>query len=152
MPSLLDKIAAAVPKAKEGEQETFPIPRWDKFGFSVSVTYKLVDDDVIEKLTKGLQKKDKELRRKASLQFHVDTAVKITFNDLATSESVSYDGFGDAELGELLLPDVEEEFRSAQKAVNALFIGEGDAASVGRAVIDWSGYKDYDLDEETLGE
>lgn len=148
--SLLDKIAAAVPKAVEGEHETFPIPRWEKHGFTVSVTYKLADDDVMDKLLKGLKKKEKVNRRKASLQFHVDTAVKITFVDLDDGEKMEFDGFTDEELGDLL--DLGENEKSAQNAVDRIFIGDGDAASVGRAVLTWSGYKDYDLDEATLGE
>jgi hypothetical protein len=105
---------------------------------------RLAEDKEIQKLLRGQERKEKGASRKASLQFHVDTATKVSITN--GKETEEFDGFSQA-LGDAL--EVED---GAQATVAKVFIGDGDMAAIGKAILEWSGYKDMQLDEDTLGE
>jgi hypothetical protein len=156
--SLLESLGAKRAAVIAKQQKVITLPRWESEGIVVSITYKLADRETLKKIGKlGEAKRDKDdALFNFYLQFHVDHAIKIEFDD--GKEHVVFDKFGDDELGEALRVEPKDEENpdlvppSARKNVNALFVSDFDVIAFGDSIIEWSGTTRDQIEEASAGE
>lgn len=148
MTSPLSSLAELRKKVADKQRLKLEVPRWfEAGGVHVFITYQPASDSVIQKVMKFAGRKSDDASLQANYQFHVDTALEISF-EFEDGQVKVYKGFGDEQLSE----DLGVENASARNNAAALFITDGDVLALASKVGDWSGYRNQAIDEESLGE
>jgi hypothetical protein len=147
--SPLNSLKGALAKRREeiaGEQILeLEVPRWENP--TLVVSYKPVEHSVIRRTIRSVEKAKGD-RSEAEMNANADFLIKACVGVIARDPNERWEGFDD-ELAESL--GVEGE-RTARRTCRELFITDGDLISHVNKVIEFSGYRNVEIDEEISGE
>jgi hypothetical protein len=121
------------------------VARWENP--MIAVSYKPVEHNIIRRTIRSVEKAKGD-RSEVEMNANADFLIKACVGVVARGPDERWSGF-DEELAESL--GIEGE-RTARKTCRELFITDGDLISHVNKVIEFSGYRNAEIDEDLPGE
>lgn len=153
--SVLGQLKKRREDIRQGDHIDLSVPRWDNP--RIVVRYGPVDHEAFKKLGAMVDRSPEKARSKVEVDGNCDILIKACKGVFAVINGERYSlRTGDHE-GEWTKfdEDLAENLgcgHSAREVVRSLYITEGDILSTASKIAEFSGYKEQEADQDTLGE
>lgn len=155
--SILGQLKNRREEIRKGEHLDLPVPRWEDP--TVIVKYTPLPHAVIRQAQDRVEKAPKQRKYETELNGNCDLLIRACDSVIARIDGQDYSLRPGDPKGEPTVfdPDLGEnlglgENATARDIVKALFITEGDILSHARSLVEWSGYREAEADEQLQGE
>lgn len=136
---------------------TLPVPRWEDP--VIKVRYRPVPHDLIRNAQRRVERTKKNAQAKEELYGNMDLLIKSCVGVVAVIDGQEYSLWPNEPKGELTTFDADlaenlglPNGATARQVVQALFITDGDILSQAQELVEWSGYRETEADDELEGE
>lgn len=141
----------------EGEELVLSVPRWQDP--EILVKYRPIEHSVIRSAQTRVEKAPKARKWDAEVDGNADLLIRACKGVVAVLDGEEFSLNPDDPEGEPTKFDADlaknlglPEGATARQVVKHLFITEGDVLSHGKALVEFSGYRDAEADEALAGE
>ena len=141
----------------QGAVLDLPVPRWSDP--EIFVRFRPVEFTEIDKIQKRLERIPKGKRAAEEVASNIDLLIRGCVAVFARLDGQDYSLRAGDHKGSLTTfdPDLAEnlgltEDATARDVVRELYIADGDIINTSRKLVEWSGYKNDELDESLAGE
>lgn len=155
--SVLGQLKTRREEIRTGQHLDLPIPRWDDP--ELIVRYRPLEHSVIRRAQDQVDKAPKQKRYEVELNGNCDLLIRACEGVIARLDGQDYSLRPGDPKGEPTTFDADlasnlglEEGATARQVVRDLFITDGDILSHTQALIEWSGYRETEADEQLEGE
>lgn len=155
--SVLSNLKARREKIREGEKLVLPVPRWSDP--ELVVKYQPLEHSIIRAAQTRVEKAPKAKRFQVELEGNMDLLIRGCVAVVAKLDGQEYSLRPDDPEGEPTTfdPDLAEnlglgENATARQVVKELFITDGDILSHAKSLVEFSGYRETEADEQIQGE